>query len=936
MSMVFSPSKGPPPQPPTLASERPASLRFGSTATIAGSILYNLTAHRGLQVVSMAGQPGLIGQVPISGEPHTLIVAGSTAFALMGWNTRMVPCPTCPGQADAVDGSLLAAVDVADPAQPRLRGSLPLEGEVLRAQLEGTRLFVVLRHGEGWTPVADGEPSTTLLSIDVTDPAALRQVARLDVPAPAWVDEVRFAPGVVYLARYGRQLWNGQGCEPLASTLPPAGTDGCTRLQAVDLSTLKVTASVDLRGRLLPDASDHRQGVLRALVASSEAVNPGNARFLTFSAGSAAQLAPLGTLAVPAPSSGGQLDVRFAGTRAYVPLHEQENPVLIVDLTRPERPVLGGRLSGVGYVSSILGSTETRLATFGVQADAPPCALPELAIFDVRDPAAPSLLTHRTFDRETSGEASALTEGDDLFLLPFSGRHTPGLIPPRSVRLFDVDLLRGTLNPRGQTQLGGTADYFVRLSDRVLALSSRRAEVLDVRDRDNPAVLGGVELARTVSDFKLAGDRIVLLVQDHIERQFQVALVPLSDPEAPAVSALTFDGRPGPLFTEGPFVYLFWQAETASGTQGRLQVLQVEGGVLRPRAAISLGGPPDVYFGDDPDRDGFDKQVQQVGAGTFLVPLWRVRTCPTVPPVAGSPVPGCGETAPPPPPPPRQVVTPGGPCPGSDADFLVLDATNPDDPQVAARFRLPNEGEILGAIRRDRTFLVTQREKTRRPDDASTRTDLVRHFVTEVQLADPARPVVGAPVNVPGPLVTERASEGAWITVEPKFAERSPPTGVAVNLLLRDAQSGKAFLQRQLELPGEVSGPVGDGDTLFFTVDGQLVAVDVRGAEAPRIRSRTPIPGATTSYERGPLRNGFFNSKPGVPANVHRALGGQVFVLLRHRVMLVYDARDPDRPRLRDGFVISSDRAPVRELPGNRAIVARDQVGVAVVDLPPP
>jgi hypothetical protein len=36
------------------------------------------------------------------------------------------------------------------------------------------------------------------------------------------------------------------------------------------------------------------------------------------------------------------------------------------------------------------------------------------------------------------------------------------------------------------------------------------------------------------------------------------------------------------------------------------------------------------------------------------------------------------------------------------------------------------------------------------------------------------------------------------------------------------------------------------------------------------------------------------------------------------------DARNPDQPRRLDAFVVSGNQSPVKPLPGNRALVARE------------
>ncbi len=526
------------------------------------------------------------------------------------------------------------------------------------------------------------------------------------------------------------------------------------------------------------------------------------------------------------------------------------------------------------------------------------------------------------------------------------GTQVPGTLAPVGLRLVDIDQTRGTVVPRGVALLQGETDLLVRAGERAVALSFNRAEVVDLRDRDAPAHLGALELSRSVFDLALAGDSVVQVTQDRYQRgqrAFQLAAVPASAPQDLARSTgstTPFVGQAGPLFGAGAFVYQFWKAGTATGEEPRLQVLQLQDGRLQPRGALSLAGPADVDFGFGPGDSPLQVGVRQLDATTFLVPLFRVRDC-SARTIPGSPAPGCpdgsGATPPAPVTPPPPPPTASGACPGAEADFLVVDASNPDEPRVSSRFRLPNGAQLLTLLVRGRTVFVTQRERARRADRT---TNLVRHFVTEVSLADLARPVVGAAVSAPGGLVAERASDATWVTVEPIYNPAGPPSGVMVSTLYRDARSSRAFLQRQLALPGGVSGPVADGDALFFTVDGKLVAVEPFAPGGPRVRSRTAVLDASVSGDGGPLGSGFPRDLPGdppvypSPANLHRAVNGQVFVVYRHGVMLIYDARDRDRPVRLDRFVVTSDRTPVLPVAGNRALLTRDGWGIEVVALP--
>jgi uncharacterized secreted protein with C-terminal beta-propeller domain len=98
--------------------------------------------------------------------------------------------------------------------------------------------------------------------------------------------------------------------------------------------------------------------------------------------------------------------VRYAGDRGYVVTFQQIDPLHVVDLTDPLKPVLRGTLSMPGYSSLLLPLSGDRLLGIGraVPASSQPCAggaaCPlevepgglQLSLFDVSDAAHPKLL----------------------------------------------------------------------------------------------------------------------------------------------------------------------------------------------------------------------------------------------------------------------------------------------------------------------------------------------------------------------------------------------------------------------------------------------------------------------------------------------------------------------------------------------------------------
>jgi hypothetical protein len=133
--------------------EHPSVAVFGGTAYLPGNGV-------ALRIVDVArdGGPRLLGEWP--GDGHALDAAT---------NGRLVLLPQWP-PSDNASGPGLSLIDAADPARPSRVGFLPLAQPGVVAA-EGSLGYV-----------ADGDE---LVAVDIAQPAAPREVARIRLPGPA-------------------------------------------------------------------------------------------------------------------------------------------------------------------------------------------------------------------------------------------------------------------------------------------------------------------------------------------------------------------------------------------------------------------------------------------------------------------------------------------------------------------------------------------------------------------------------------------------------------------------------------------------------------------------------------------------------------------------------------------------------------------------------
>jgi hypothetical protein len=213
---------------------------------------------------------------------------------------------------------------------------------------------------------------------------------------------------------------------------------------------------------------------------------------------SEATLKPVGVLPNPqrpAPlgKPGEQIyGVRFTGDTGYVVTFRRTDPLYVLDLKDPTDPKIAGELELPGFSDVLLPLPQGLLLGVGRDADATGAALgPKVALFDVRDPAKPALISSKTLGAK--GSASAIdhsSHGINILqvgpvarvALPASLRTTDWGPEARHVlQRLEVDTATRTLGwrpelsaPQGTDSFDVSADRSVQIGDAVFFLTQGR------------------------------------------------------------------------------------------------------------------------------------------------------------------------------------------------------------------------------------------------------------------------------------------------------------------------------------------------------------------------------------------------------------------------------------------------------------------------------
>ena len=184
--------------------------------------------------------------------------------------------------------------------------------------------------------------------------------------------------------------------------------------------------------------------------------------------------------------------VRFSGETGYLVTFRRTDPLYVLDLKDPADPKIAAELEVPGFSDLLLPLPQGLLLGVGRDADASGLALgPKVALFDVRDPTKPSLISSRTFGaRGSTSAVDHSSHGINLLQmgavarlgLPMSLRTTDwGPEAQHVLQRLEVDTTARTLRwrpelaaPQGTDAFDVSADRSVQIGDAVFFLSQGR------------------------------------------------------------------------------------------------------------------------------------------------------------------------------------------------------------------------------------------------------------------------------------------------------------------------------------------------------------------------------------------------------------------------------------------------------------------------------
>jgi hypothetical protein len=878
-----------------------------------GNLLYVMNRYRGLQVLDITNldQPVLVGRAPIFGYPREMYVRGTKAYIIVSDYYTFWRDETVDGLGGFY-GSQLRIIDISDPTAPVVEGGINIEGDCGDSRIVGDVMYLVSQRYSWWWRYdsTDVEDKTVVLSVNIADPANIRAVDSVEFARAGWDNHISVTPETIYVAVPGYDYWEQDG---------QWGSEYFTTITAVDIhdpaGDITVRGNVRLPGHVQDRwAIDEYDDVLR--VASGQSWGNGDVYLTTLDVTDKDRISQLARYTLRVNES--LMSSRFDGPRGYLVSYRNIDPLFSFDLSDPASPRLMGELEMTGWLDFMVPMGD-RIVAMGHEdvTDGQGNRTISLAVSLIDPtPNTPVLLSRVVLDgawgwlpaeRDDFAKVFRVLQDQGLVLFPFQAWSHQDYRYIGGVQL--VDLGRNALTMRGLIQDAGWVERGIpHGTETVLTLSSEIFQVVNIVNRDQPAIRARLELARNVQDFAVLGDsHTVQLAGDWYMGDTSVVITPLSDPDA--VSPLASVHVPAPygrMFVNGSMAYVAsLQSTDPDPVTGevrqatRVQVIDLTN-PAQPVVRGSVTLPEQVWLGYHSWYWGSGDEVVQVGGSVLAFHPYRYGWY------------GRGDC--------YDCGGGGGPAEIPAQVIYLVDLSNPDQPVLASTVTIDGVDWAWGLKARGDMLYLSYYVSAQRNGNW-----YARYFLRRIDVSNPANPQLLPAVNIPGFFVDASEDNRYVYTLENWWDGVNQTSRTMVHALA--LLDNRAYLRSSVELQGWVSnvviqGGVGFTTTYWYentTVDNlerwvghmQLITLDLSNAASIRVAGTADVPYNWAYLQKVDRGLAFLGSGAGI---------------------FVYSVSDVNAPTFRQ-FFRTQGWANDLILHGDRAYLPSGYHGVQVLDV---
>jgi uncharacterized secreted protein with C-terminal beta-propeller domain len=501
-----------------------------------GNRLYALSQYGGLNVIDTSNPDHLrlLGRKKVQASPFEMYVKNSIVFALYNGYGEYVR-GAADGEWNYAVTSYVIAFDTTNPEKTEIIGKFAVPGTISDSRIVGNVLYVVGFEQNNCWGCQQGQ-HTTVISLDVSDPSAIRKVDQLsyadDTSASySWQRSISVNDQRMYIAgpEYGSS-------GPIGSTIQVVDISD-PKGDLVEGTTVKASGVVSSRWQM-----DEYSGNLRVITQPGSWSLTEPVRIQTFKVASAREVTPLANVAMDIPLRESLRSVRFDGLRGYAITAEQKDPLFTIDLSDPAAPKQAGQIEIPGWIYH-MEPRGNRVVALGYDQGNPSGAL-AISLFDVSTLAEPKLLDRVNFGgdwawineaQDQVHKAFQVLDDANLVLMPFTGwdYSSDSCYGKSKNGIQLIDWGGDDLTLRGVAPLVGQARRGLFHNERLYAMSDERVETFDIADRSAPKPKGSVRLAHNVQSTVAVGDTIVKFSQDWYSNVVSLDTTTLANVENP-------------------------------------------------------------------------------------------------------------------------------------------------------------------------------------------------------------------------------------------------------------------------------------------------------------------------------------------------------------------------------------------------------------------
>ena len=464
--------------------------------------LYFFNHLRGLQVIDLTDKanPVIKGVLPMPASGEQMYMLGDDHVILLARDG-------CNWWGNSAESQAII-VNVSNDT-PTVVGSVPVKGYIRESRLVGTALYIASQFYRQ-TEVVNKNGSISMRWEHGT------QVSSFDVKNPSKPS----ARDTLFYNGYNNDIYATDKFLFVSTAVPKQYYK--TDLRCIDISapdgSMNEAATIRTAGRVADKFKMRLAKGTLTVISETFNRNGNNNRarwettLETFSLANPDKPEALGELRL---AKGERLfATRFDADRVYIVTYERIDPLWIVDLSDPRKPVIKGELEVPGW-STYIQPLGDRLVSIGVD-DTDNKRRVAVSLFDVSDVTKP-----RLFDKVTMGDRWSWSEAQydekaftvlphaGLILVPYQGYEGTGYA--KKVQI--IDLNEKTLKKRGVIEHALQPRRATEYQDFIMSISGQELLSVDATNRDKPVVKGKVELAWFVDQIIPVGDHLLQLAR---------------------------------------------------------------------------------------------------------------------------------------------------------------------------------------------------------------------------------------------------------------------------------------------------------------------------------------------------------------------------------------------------------------------------------------